>query len=74
MSVNCMLLSGVFASDQMLQALNSRAFGLERAAIVKEVSGSVTNIDPLNGIHIWEIQKEHLQSVAPYTLYLSLID
>jgi len=46
--MNC----GAFASDQMLHALNSRAFGLERAAIVKEVSGNVNNIDPLNGIHI----------------------
>lgn len=53
MSINCMMHCGSFASDRMLGALNDRALGLSRAAIVKEVSGNVADIDPLNGINLW---------------------
>lgn len=45
--------SGVFSSDEMLNSLNERAFGLSQEAIVKVASaGLEENIDPLNGINL----------------------
>lgn len=36
----------------MLNNLNERAFGLEQHSIIKEVTGVVESVDPLNGIRL----------------------
>lgn len=53
MSINCIMNSGAFSSDEMLNNLNERAFGLQAEAIIKVASaGLESNIDPLNGINL----------------------
>ena len=38
MSINCLMNCGVFSSDQMLNALNERAFNLSQSAIIKQAN------------------------------------
>ena len=51
MSINCIMNSGAFSSDQMVNVLNEKTFGLQHSAIIKEASGNLA-IDPLNGINL----------------------
>lgn len=51
MSLNSIMNCGPYSSDQMIDTLNKRMFGLSETAIVKEISPDV-DFDPLNGINL----------------------
>ena len=51
MSINCLMNSSQFSSDEMMRQLNERALGLEPSSIVKEASGNI-EVDPYNGINL----------------------
>lgn len=53
MSLNCLTNCGSFSSDNMMIELNERTFKLSHAAIIKGVSGNTDQIDPYNGIGVF---------------------
>ena len=52
MSINCIMNCGAFSSDQMLTALNERAFNLTQSAIIKQATAMAELEHLHNGIHL----------------------